>query len=127
VGVPDGEVDYDARWRDRQNPCRSAYYLHGYNSEVQAQRNLMVSNLGLLAKSDAHGRLMVTVTNLASAEARSGVTLELRNFQNQPIGSGTSDATAWPPLNRPARHSCWWQTAAPIGAICAWAMAMRCR
>jgi hypothetical protein len=92
IGVAGAEeVDYNARWRDRDNPCRSAYYLYGYNGDVLAQRNLIVSNLGLLAKSDARGRLMVTVTNLASAQGRSGVTLQLRNFQNQPIGLATSD------------------------------------
>jgi uncharacterized protein YfaS (alpha-2-macroglobulin family) len=88
----EGGEDYDARWRDRDNPCKSAYYLFGYNSKVRAQRNLLASNLGLLAKSDAGGRLLVAVTNLATAEPQGGVALELRNFQNQPVGSATSDS-----------------------------------
>jgi len=86
------DVDYDARWRDRDNPCRSAYYLYGYNNKVRAQRNLLASDFGLLAKSDSRGRLLVTVTSLATAEPQGGVALEVRNFQNQPVGTATSDS-----------------------------------
>ncbi len=87
------EIDYEARWRERGDPCSSAYYLYGYSgNQVRAQRNLLASNFGLLAKADARGRVMVTVTNLATAEPQGGVALELRNFQNQPVGTATSDS-----------------------------------
>ncbi len=92
IGVPaPAERDYEAPWRDRNNPCRIGYYLTGYNQAVQAQRNLLATDLGLLAKSDGQGRLMVTVTSLASAEPRSGVALEARNYQNEVVGTATTD------------------------------------
>lgn len=91
VAEDEGEVDWSARWRDRKDPCKNAYYLYGYNENVRAQRNLIASNLGLLAKADAHGKLLVSVTNLASAQPVSGVSLQLRNYQNQPVGSGSTD------------------------------------
>jgi uncharacterized protein YfaS (alpha-2-macroglobulin family) len=91
VAEDGGEVDWDARWRDRKDPCRNAYYLFGYNEGVRAQRNLIASNLGLLAKADTQGKLTVSVTNLATAQPVSGVTLQLRNYQNQPVGSGSTD------------------------------------
>src|SRR5690606_19283389 len=92
LGVPEpAERDYEAPWRDRDNPCRPGYYMWGYNDKVQAQRNLLATDLGLLAKSDALGRLLVTVTSLATAEPRSGVVLEARNFQNEVVGTATSD------------------------------------
>src|SRR5690606_8708204 len=75
--------DMEAPWRDRNNPCRPGYYLHGYNNVVQAQRNLLATDLGLLAKADGQGHLMVSVTSLASAEPRSGVAVEARNYQNE--------------------------------------------
>ncbi len=87
----DGAVDWDARWRDRKDPCRNAYYSYGYNNGIRAQRNLMASNLGLLAKVDTQGKLTVSVTNLATAQPMSGVTLQLRNYQNQPVGNGSTD------------------------------------
>ena len=94
-GVAEDEgapIDYQARWRDRTNPCRNAYYLYGYNSNVQAQRNLLASNLGLLAKADMQGNLLISVTNLATAQPESGVPLELRNYQNQAIATGSTDS-----------------------------------
>ncbi|MEO6184820.1 MAG: MG2 domain-containing protein, partial [Steroidobacteraceae bacterium] len=94
VAEEDGEeYDYSARWRDRKDPCKSSYYVYGYNEGVVAQRNLIASNIGLLAKADARGRLLVSVTNLATAGMESGVSLQLRNFQNQLVGSGKSDGS----------------------------------
>lgn len=92
VAEDENPRDYEARWRDRNDPCRNAYYQYGYNQGVQAQRNLIASNFGLLAKADAQGKLLISVTNLATAQSESGVPLELRNYQNQPVGTGTTDS-----------------------------------
>lgn len=92
VAGDDEDGDYGSRWEQRTDPCRKAYYFTGYNRTVIAQRNLLASNIGLLAKADAHGKLLVSVTNLATARPLSGVTLQLRNFQNQPLGSASSDS-----------------------------------
>jgi len=86
----DGPYDYESRWRDRNDPCKAAYYA--YASGTRAQRNVLASNIGLLAKSDAAGRMLVSVTDLRSAQPKSGVALSVRNFQNQVIGAAVSDA-----------------------------------
>ena len=89
-GVDDGEVDYQQRWRDRNDPCKAAYFQYGQGT--RAQRNVLASNFGLLAKADQHGRLLVTVTDLRTAQPRSGVPLTLRNYQGQSVGQGSSDS-----------------------------------
>lgn len=93
LGVPQPEErDYEAPWRDRGNPCKPGYYIWGYNDAVAAQRNLLATDLGLLAKSDALGKLLVSVTSLSTAQPRSGVTIEARNYQNEVIGTAVSDS-----------------------------------
>lgn len=68
---------------DREDPCRDAYYR--WSDQTHAARNYIASNLGILAKRDAVGALLLTTTNLATSEPESGVTITLMNFQNQPI------------------------------------------
>ncbi|HEX7236702.1 MAG TPA: MG2 domain-containing protein [Gammaproteobacteria bacterium] len=85
-----GVYDYAAQWRDRENPCKPAYYR--FAPAVHAQRNVLASNIGLLAKSDRHGRLFVSVSDLRTAEAKANVALSVRNYQNQVLAVAMSDA-----------------------------------
>lgn len=86
----DGEYDYEARWNERRDPCKPAYFL--YNPSVtRAERNLLASNLGLLAKADARGKLLVTATDLRSARPAAQVSLSVRNYQGQVIAMGSTD------------------------------------
>ena len=79
------------RWAKRKDPCHAAYYQYGEN--VRATRNVLASNIGLLAKRDQHGKLLIAATDLGSADALVGAKLSVRNFQNQEIGIGTTDTT----------------------------------
>lgn len=80
-------------WRDREDPCKDAYYT--YNSGVRASRNFLASNIGLLAKADATGQVHIIASDIRSAAPASGVRLCLRNFQNQDIGHGVTDGDGY--------------------------------
>ncbi len=77
-------------WQRRNDPCDSAYFQ--YADGITASRNLLASNIGLLAKRDQRGQLLIMATVLRSAKALPGVKLSLRNYQNQEIGGATSDS-----------------------------------
>ncbi len=99
AGNPDGENkfwnfftsgyqeggEYD--WRNRDNPCSNAYYTTGR----WASRNILASNIGLLAKKQDHDKVWISVNDILSTESLSGVQLELLDFQQQVISSGVSD------------------------------------
>lgn len=78
-------------WNKRGDPCGVAYYRYGEN--VSAARNLLASNIGLLAKRDQHGKLLVAATDLRTAALLPGTRLSVRNFQDQQTGVGTTDAS----------------------------------
>lgn len=78
-------------WSKRRDPCSAAYFR--YSNDTKATRNVLASNIGLLAKRDQHGKLLVAATNLRTAAVLSGAKLSVRNFQNQEIGIGTTDST----------------------------------
>ena len=78
--------DYD--WEQRDNPCHSSYYT---NSRA-IQRNVLASDLGLTAKGGDDGNLLVFVNDLKTTQPLSGVQLEVYDFQQQLIGSITTDS-----------------------------------
>ncbi|HEY8507224.1 MAG TPA: MG2 domain-containing protein, partial [Steroidobacteraceae bacterium] len=81
-----GQVD----WNRRFDPCNVAYYIYG--DRVRATRNLIASNIGLLAKRDSRGRLLVTATDLRTARPLTGTRLTVQNYQGQKLATATTDA-----------------------------------
>ncbi|MCG8701274.1 MAG: MG2 domain-containing protein, partial [Bacteroidales bacterium] len=82
------EDDYYYSYNDKENPCKSAYY----NEDRTVSRNVLASNLGIIAKTDKQNNTTVTVTDLRTLEPQSGVEVVLYNYQNQPLTSVKTDA-----------------------------------
>ncbi|MBS7563752.1 hypothetical protein KHS38_04995 [Mucilaginibacter sp. Bleaf8] len=75
------------QWDERDNPCNTSYYT----KERWATRNIIASNIGLIAKRGSDNSMLVAVTNILDAQPMSGVTLELLDYQKQVIFKTTSD------------------------------------
>lgn len=86
---------YRGYWEDRDDPCKPAYY----NRSRFAQRNVIASNLGIIAKGNDRNEFSVIVTDLLTTQSVSGAELTFFDFQNQPIGrantggNGLAEAT----------------------------------
>ncbi len=74
------------RWQERDNPCKPSYF---FNKSVS--RNVLASDLGMIAKTGSDGNYLVFVTDLISAKSLPGVSVEFFNFQLQSIGKATTD------------------------------------
>jgi len=92
----DGPTDYyyyeyyDYYWRDRDDPCTYSYYNYRKNQN-EASRNVLASDLGIIAKGGDGTDLFVVVTNLIDAEPMAGVKVEVYNYQNQLMEERTTD------------------------------------
>jgi uncharacterized protein YfaS (alpha-2-macroglobulin family) len=88
-----GEYYYASNynWEERDNPCSPSYY----GGRRSVQKNLVVSNLGLLAKMEGDNRYRIAVTDLQTTEPQSGVTIELYDLQQQLIAEGATDGDGW--------------------------------
>jgi alpha-2-macroglobulin len=75
-------------WEQRDNPCNVSYY----NNDRKIKRNLIASDLGLLAKRGGDGTTLVVVNDLKTTKPLSGVQVQLYDFQQQLIGSATTDS-----------------------------------
>ena len=79
------DEDYD--WEQRDNPCHSSYY----RGNRTVKRNVLASDLGLLVKRGGDGNTVVFVNDIKSTQPISGVTVEIYNFQQQVIGTASTD------------------------------------
>jgi len=80
----------DYNWRDRENPCTDSYYAYKKNQN-SASRNVLASDLGIIAKGGQGDELLVAVTSLTSSEPLSGVEVEIYNYQQQLMEVRQSD------------------------------------
>lgn len=86
--------DYDSYWNyyydwsERENPCNMAFY-NEYNASVQT--NFIASDLGILAKAGNDKSVHITITDLINAKPASGANVDVFDFQQQRMASGTTD------------------------------------
>ncbi len=92
-------------WEERDDPCTSSYY----GARRSVQKNLLASNLGLIAKREItvaketstsdrreeRRSLHVAVTDLTTTEPQEGVTVRLYDFQQQELASQTTNGEGW--------------------------------
>ena len=85
------EGNYSERYEHRDDPCHAAYYQRFYDHNVAVARNVLISNLGLIAKAGEDGQVSVVVTALRTTAAVSGAKVTLVDYQRQQVGSGSTN------------------------------------
>ncbi|WP_423736638.1 alpha-2-macroglobulin family protein [Chitinophaga caseinilytica] len=83
----DDYYPYGYSWDDRDNPCRNSYYHY----ERWASRNIIASNIGIIAKRGNDNSMVVAVTDIRDAKPMSGVDISLLDYQNQVVFTTKSD------------------------------------
>ncbi|MBN2317622.1 MAG: hypothetical protein JXR49_01010 [Acidobacteria bacterium] len=79
--------EYRDYYRNRNNPCHPAYYREYYDHNINLYRNVLVSDLGLIAKRGNDDSLFVAVTDIKSTEPLSGVDVTLLDYQHQVLAN----------------------------------------
>ncbi len=85
------EEDYDyyysGYWDDRDDPCKKAYY----GKRRKVSKNIIASDLGLIVKQGNDKNINVFVADIKSAKPKEGVVVEVYDYQQQLLLTGTSD------------------------------------
>ncbi|MDR1680213.1 MAG: hypothetical protein LBS12_00290 [Prevotellaceae bacterium] len=89
------DYDDDNTYYGSSNPCHSSYY----NNSRFILRNILASDIGLIAKRGNENQYLVFVTNLITALPMSGVQVEIYNYQQQKIGNALSDGNGLASVN----------------------------
>ncbi len=89
------DLDYDKRWtywNYEDDPCHPAFYMSNYNKASLIERNVLISDIGLLAKKDTGGNLYVTAADLKTASPISGAEVTLVNYVGRTLATGKTDS-----------------------------------
>lgn len=78
-------------WEQRKNPCHPAFYLY-YNDDIVKTKNILVSNLGLMAKKDSKDAYHITVTDLIEGKPVSGAAVKAYSYSQKELAQGKSDS-----------------------------------
>ena len=76
----------DYNWEKRSDPCSDSYYFN----KVEG-KNVLATNLGLVAMLGQDNDMTVLVHNIQNTEPERGVTVTAYNYQHQALASGTTD------------------------------------
>jgi len=75
-------------YQQRFNPCHPAYYRSYYDHDIKVERNVLISDVGLIAKHGTGSDLFVAVNNISSAVPIVNAKVSVFNYQQQEIVSG---------------------------------------
>lgn len=87
------EMDWEDRstfWNYQNDPCHPAFYMESYNSASLIKKNVLVSDLGIIAKRETGGKLFITTTDIKNAGPAKGVSVKTYNFIGTELESGVT-------------------------------------
>ncbi|MBT31295.1 MAG: hypothetical protein CMO01_16700 [Thalassobius sp.] len=75
-------------WEHRDDPCHPAYY----GARRSVNKNVLASDLGVIAKRGNNGEMLAAVTDLRTTEPLSNVEVAVYNYQHQLLDDNLTDS-----------------------------------
>ncbi len=84
----DGDYEEEYNYQEREEPCSASYFR---DKRTVAERNILASDIGLIAKKGNDGSLLVAASDLRTTSPMSGVHVDLLDAQHRSLGSLVTD------------------------------------
>lgn len=81
-----GEGEYN--WNEREDPCTASYYR---DKGSVVQRNILASDLGIIAKRGNDGSVLVAVSDLRTTEPLNNVEIKVLDLQRRAMATVSTD------------------------------------
>lgn len=78
-------------WEHDEDPLHPAFYIYNYNRAVLQEKNILVSNLALLAKVDSSDTVYIQAINILTSQAEKNTKIKIYNFTQSLIEEGSCD------------------------------------
>jgi uncharacterized protein YfaS (alpha-2-macroglobulin family) len=78
-------------YRYRQDPCHPAFYEAYGDHDITVGRNILVSDLGLLAKKSLDGLWLVAANNVRTAQPEADTDIDILNYQGRVLARAKTD------------------------------------
>ncbi|MDR0601380.1 MAG: alpha-2-macroglobulin, partial [Treponema sp.] len=78
--------DYNSNYdfyRYRKDPCHPAFYMPYGDHDITRGKNVLVSDLGLLAKRSLEGNWLIAASNIRTAKPSADTDIDVLNFQGR--------------------------------------------
>jgi uncharacterized protein YfaS (alpha-2-macroglobulin family) len=98
----DAQSSWYTRYQNRENPNNPAYYESLGDHNITVGRNVLVSDLGLLAKRGLDGRWLLAANNVRTTEALSSIPVRLINYQGRVLSELKTDKNGLAVFDRTA-------------------------
>lgn len=85
--------NWDEYYRFREDPTHPAFYIVRYGQDRSARRNVLVSDVGIMAKQDVDGAWHVAASDLRSARPLSGAWVSVYSFARRQLARAQMDAS----------------------------------
>ena len=86
-------------WEQKDEPCNASYY----NRDRWVSRNVIASNIGLIAKRGNNNSVMVFATNILDTEPMEGVEIRLLDYQNQLLQTAKTNSDGLAMFENPSK------------------------
>ncbi|MDR2049251.1 MAG: alpha-2-macroglobulin, partial [Treponema sp.] len=96
------DSDYYDWYDQRKNPYHPAFYRNYYDHDITVGRNVLVSDLGLLAKRGLDGSWIVAANNIKTAKGEPNVNIEILNYQGRSLYKLKTDGSGIAGFGAPA-------------------------
>ncbi|MDR0998101.1 MAG: alpha-2-macroglobulin, partial [Treponema sp.] len=83
----------ESRYNDRFDPNHPAFYRKFYNHDITVGRNVLVSDLGLLAKRGSDGAWLVSANHVRTTLGMAGIPVRLINYQGRVLAEERTDSS----------------------------------
>ncbi|MBP7262990.1 MAG: Ig-like domain-containing protein [Spirochaetia bacterium] len=90
----EGDFDWNEYYRYRDDPCHPSFYINRYyfSRDRSAKRNVLVSDVGIMARKDAGGQWHITASDLKTARPLPGAQVALYSYSLRELARGSADA-----------------------------------
>jgi len=87
----ESDQGYYEDYHNRENPCHPAYYKKYGDHDIGVERNVLISDIGLMAKRGSDDTIFVVATDIKTAQPLPDTRITLLDYQQQEIASGKTD------------------------------------
>jgi len=84
-------VEDDDFWYQRNNPCHPAFYLASYNYDLVAKKDILVSNLALIAKKDVQDGVFARVCDIRTGKVVEGASVKAYSFAQRELANAKTN------------------------------------
>ncbi|MBT6179337.1 MAG: hypothetical protein HOI23_18975, partial [Deltaproteobacteria bacterium] len=87
----DEGMSWSDYYENRHNPCHAGYYRGYHDQRVEKYRNVLVSDLGMIAKLGQDNTLTVAITDINTNAPKYGVEIVAMDYQQNIISQGRTN------------------------------------